>query len=124
MRSVVGVAALLGMLGGLFSSLVLTATGQPLLEDALVIEESRRDPDAPVLDELVSRDVQRGIGRFGAYALAGAAFGVFFAVAFVALRRRVPDPFRRALVTGGAGRGGHGVALVEIPPQPAGGRRP
>ena len=100
LRSVVAAAVLFGILGGLLSSLVLTATGEPVLEDALVIEQSRRDPNAPVLDELVSRDVQRGAGRFAAYAVGGAGFGLLFGVAFVALRRRLPDPFRRALVTG------------------------
>lgn len=48
----------------------------------------------------MSRDVQRGPGRFGAYALAGAAFGLMFGVAFLALRRSYPDPLRRALVAG------------------------
>ena len=119
LRRVVGVAVLFGLLGGVFSSLVLTATGEPVLEDALVIERSREDPTAPVLDEVVSRGVQRGPGRIAAYALAGAAFGILFGVAFVALRRRVSDPFRRASITGAILAGAITVSpWLKYPPNP------
>lgn len=116
---VVAVAVLAGVLGGLLSSLVLTVTGEPVLEDALVIEQSRRDPNAAVLDEVVPRDVQRGAGRIAAYAVAGGAFGILFGVAFVALKRRVADPFRRAAVAAAILAGAITVSpWFKYPPNP------
>jgi predicted cobalt transporter CbtA len=97
------VAVLVGVVAGLASALLLTATGEPLIREAIAIEESRHEgePAGGHADpELVSRSVQSGVGLFAALGLAGAAFGVLFALAFWGLRSGRPDPFRRALVAG------------------------
>lgn len=107
LRSVLGMAVLVGLLAGLASALLLTAIGEPLIRDAIAIEEARAAASASVPGsghggepELVSRSTQSGFGLFAALGLSGAAFGVLFALAFWGLRAARPDPFRRALVAG------------------------
>lgn len=100
--SIVIGAVLTGLIAGLFAALFLTVTAEPSVEEAIRLEESRAAPTegSPVADaeEIVSRDVQKGVGLFAAYGLAGAGFGLLFAGAFVAFRR----PFVAGAVLGGA----------------------
>ncbi|MFP5373248.1 MAG: CbtA family protein, partial [Actinomycetes bacterium] len=104
LRSVALAAVLVGVLAGLSSALLLTAIGEPLIRDAIAIEEAQQDAasgsDHPAEPELVSRSLQRGVGLFAGLALSGAAFGLLFALAFWGLRAGRPDPFRRALLAG------------------------
>ena len=69
----------------------------------------------------MSRDVQKGIGLFAAYAVTGTGFGLLCAVAFgaTATRRRWPDPFHRALLCGVGLAGAFTVSpWVKYPPNP------
>jgi Probable cobalt transporter subunit (CbtA). len=99
-------AMLVGVVAGLGSAAFLSLTGEPSIEDAIDIEEANAAKEAEHLgaghEEApeVSREVQRGAGLFGAYALIGAAFGALFGVTFLALRKRVSRVFPRALVSG------------------------
>jgi predicted cobalt transporter CbtA len=129
LRSVLAAAVLLGIAGGVAASVLDTVTAEPSIEAAIRIEESHQAPGgphepggpgvSPVQKEMVSRSTQRGVGRFGAYALAGAAFGVIFGVAFFALRRRHPDAFTRALLVGAILAGTLTVSpWLKYPPNP------
>lgn len=124
LRSVIGVAVLVGIVAGLTSALLLTATGEPLVRAAIAIEEARNAGPAagratPGEPELVSREVQSGVGLFAALGLSGAAFGLLFALAFWGLRTGRPDPFRRALVAGALLFGSLSVApWLKYPPNP------
>ncbi len=129
-------AVLLGVLAGLVSAAFLSVTGEPSIEDAIAIEEANAAQGAdhtgatgldqeglgsPGHEEApeVSRDVQRGVGLFGAYALAGAAFGALFGVTFLALRKRIPRLPSRALVAGAVLAGAITVSpWLKYPPNP------
>lgn len=128
-RAVVAGAVLLGMMAGLVAALFLTVTGEPRIEDAIRIEEAAVGAEADLHataghdhggdEPLVSRAVQRGPGLFGAYALSGAGFGLFFSMAFLTLGRGRPDVFRRALVAGVVLAGAFTVApWLKYPPNP------
>lgn len=109
--SIVAGAVLAGFVAGLFAALMLTVTAEPSIEEAIKLEQSRAAPNAEHADVIVSRGVQKSIGLFGAYALAGAGFGLLFAAAFVA--------FRRPLVAGAVLAGGLTVApWLKYPPNP------
>jgi predicted cobalt transporter CbtA len=120
-------AVVLGVLAGLLSAVFLSITGEPSIEDAIAIEAANA---AKAEDHVgatgheseepeVSREVQRGAGLFGAYALAGAAFGALFGVAYLGLRKRIPRPLSRALVTGTILAGAITVSpWLKYPPNP------
>jgi len=99
-------AVVAGLLAGLLSSVLLTFTAEPVIDRAIALEESHHGtpaPGEPEEPEVVSRTQQKGFGRFAAYGLGGAAYGVLFGIAFLSLRRR-PGPdngFRHALLAGG-----------------------
>ena len=117
--SVVAGAVVLGLLAGLVAALLLTVTAEPSIADAIRIEQARAAPNAPHEKPEVSRGVQKGVGLFAAYALAGAAFGLLFAAAFVVTRGGQPDPFRRALVAGAILAGTLTVSpWLKYPPNP------
>lgn len=121
--SAVAGAVAFGVLAGLVSAVFLSATGEPAIEDAIAIEEAAAEAGgAPVghdQEPEVSRSAQRGAGLFGAYGLTGAAFGAFFAVAFLALRRRLPASLPRALVAGAVLAGGVTISpWLKYPPNP------
>ena len=119
LNSVLAAAVLFGILGGLAASVLDTVTAEPSIEDAIRIEESHQAPGAPHEKELVSRATQKGVGRFGAYALAGAAFGIMFGVANFALRRRHPGVFSRAVLVGTVLAGAITVSpWLKYPPNP------
>ncbi|MGH8974405.1 MAG: CbtA family protein [Acidimicrobiia bacterium] len=118
-------AVVIGVLAGLVSAAFLSITGEPSIEDAIAIEEANAraadhtgatgHEEAPE----VSREVQRGPGLFGAYALAGAAFGALFGVTFLGLRKRLPDLVTRALVVGAVLAGAITVSpWLKYPPNP------
>ena len=118
-------ALVIGLLAGLVSAAFLALTGEPSIEDAIAIEEANA---AQATDHLgatgheepeVSREVQRGAGLFGAYALTGAAFGAFFGITFLGLRKRLPDPVTRALVAGAVLAGAVTISpWLKYPPNP------
>ncbi len=104
LRSVIALALFVGVLAGLASAVLYTVVGEPLVRDAIAIEQARDAaaavPGQPGEPELITRSVQSGIGLFAALGLSGAAFGLLFALAFWGLRGGRPDPFGRALVAG------------------------
>ena len=115
---------LLGAFAGLVASVFLTVSGEPPIREAIAIEESRADPAAVVEPELVSRQQQSGVGRFAAYAIGGAAYGLLFGVAFFAMQGQ-PNPFRRALVAGSVLAGTMTlVPFLKYPPNPPAVGRP
>jgi predicted cobalt transporter CbtA len=124
--SVVAGAVLLGILAGLVSAAFLSITGEPSIEDAIAIEEANAAKAAEHTGATgheeapeVSRGAQKGPGLFGAYGLAGAAFGALFGVTFIALRRRVPRLLSRALVAGAVLGGAITVSpWLKYPPNP------
>jgi predicted cobalt transporter CbtA len=134
--SVVAGAVVVGIVAGLVSAVFLSITGEPSIEDAIAIEvanaaeatehtgatgpgrEGLGNPGHEEAPE-VSRSVQRGPGLFGAYGLAGAAFGALFGATFIGLRRRVPHLLSRALVTGAVLGGAITVSpWLKYPPNP------
>jgi hypothetical protein len=122
MNAVLG-AVLLGAFAGIVASLFLTVTGELPIKQAIAIEKSHTDPNAHE-DELVSRSAQSGPGRFAAYAVGGAAYGLLFGVAFVGMVGQ-PNPFRRALVAGAVLAGTLTlVPFLKYPPNPPSVGRP
>jgi predicted cobalt transporter CbtA len=124
LRSVLAVAVLVGVLAGLGSALLQTAIGEPLIRDAIAIEEAHEAATGPAgghaaEPDLVSRGTQSGIGLFAGLGLAGAAFGVLLGLAFWGLRAGRPDPFRRAVVAGAMLCGSLTLApWLKYPPNP------
>lgn len=125
LRSLVAAAALTGVLAGLAAATFASVAGEPLIGDAIAIEEAdaaaHPEPAASGHDEeaSVSRRDQRGAGLFGAYALTGAAFGVLLALTAYGLRRGRPDAGRRLLVAGAVLAGAFTVApWLKYPPNP------
>ncbi len=117
--SVAAAAILAGLVAGLVAALFLTVAGEPAIEAAIRIEEARADPASDHGDEVVSRDVQRGVGLFVAYGVTGAGFGLLFATAFAAQRRGGVDPLRRSLVAGAVLAGALTVSpWLKYPPNP------
>ena len=116
-------AVIAGVLAGLVASVLLTFTAEPVIDQAIAVEESRRRAveahNAAAEPELVARSEQKGAGRFAAYGLGGAAYGVIFGTAFLALRRRPGDAFGRALLAGALVAGAFTVMpFIKYPPNP------
>lgn len=120
-------AVVAGALAGLVASVLLTFTAEPVIDRAIALEESRHaaadlngaEHNATAEPELVSRSEQKGVGRFAAYGLGGAAYGVIFGVAFLSLRRHPGDAFRRALLAGALVAGAFTVMpFLKYPPNP------
>jgi predicted cobalt transporter CbtA len=135
-------AVIAGVLAGLVASVLLTFTAEPVIDQAIALEESHHaaeahsggSPASPEADnaaaepELVSRSEQKGFGRFAAYGLGGAAYGVIFGVAFLCIRplRRptagahaADDTWRRALLAGALMAGAFTVMpFLKYPPNP------
>ena len=102
-------AVLAGMLAGALASVLLTFTAEPVIDQAIALEESRptvEEPGEAAEPEIVSRSEQKGFGRVTGYALGGGAYGVLFGIAFLSLRRRAAGPaggrdaFRHSLLAG------------------------
>lgn len=121
-------AVLAGVVAGLVASVLLTFTAEPVIDQAIALEDSRpaaAEPDAAAEPELVSRSEQKGFGRIAAYGLGGAAYGVLFGIAFLALRRRPVSAaggggaFRHALLAGALLAGAFTVMpFLKYPPNP------
>jgi predicted cobalt transporter CbtA len=122
-------AVVAGLLAGLVASVLLTFTAEPVIDQAIALEESAHaaaahDPNEAAEPELVSRSRQKGVGRFAAYGLGGAAYGVLFGIAFLVLRRRPAGAgpggaLRHALVAGALMAGAFTVMpFVKYPPNP------
>lgn len=123
-------AVLAGMLAGLVASVLLTFTAEPVVDQAIALEEARHAaephaPGAPEEPEVVARGDQKGVGRFAAYSLGGGAYGVLFGITFLALRRRrdgttgPADAFRRSLLAGAFMAGAFTVMpFLKYPPNP------
>jgi predicted cobalt transporter CbtA len=118
-----------GILAGFVASILLTFTAEPVIDQAIALEEAHHAaephaPGAPEEPEIVSRADQKGVGRFAAYSLGGGAYGVLFAIAFLALRRRdgktrPADAFRRSLTAGAFMAGAFTVMpFIKYPPNP------
>jgi predicted cobalt transporter CbtA len=109
-RTIVVAALLIGVLAGLGGAVFHTVATEPRVDDAIAIEEAAAEADhaaaggeAEAGDEeevSVSRSDQKGAGLFLAYALTGAAFGLFLAITSMSLRTTTGGPFRRVAVSG------------------------
>jgi predicted cobalt transporter CbtA len=113
-RAVVGWAVLVGLVAGLLAATYFRIAGEPLIDEAIAIEEASEASAEPGGDDAghpageehtddsveISRGTQRGAGLFGAYAVFGMVFGLLISVAALSLRGRWLDPFRRVLVAG------------------------
>jgi predicted cobalt transporter CbtA len=122
-------AVVAGHQARLQATVLLTFTAEPVIDQAIAIEESHHaaephEPGAPEEPEIVSRSDQKGFGRFAAYSLGGAAYGVLFGITFLALRRRKgssapDDAFRRSLLAGAFMAGAFTVMpFIKYPPNP------
>ncbi len=123
LRSVLALALLVGAFAGLASATLHTVIGEPLVRDAIAIEEARDAatavPGHSPEPELISRSTQSGLGLFASLGLAGAAFGLLFALTFWGLRSLRPEPFGRALVAGSGLFGSLILApWLKYPPNP------
>jgi predicted cobalt transporter CbtA len=118
-----------GILAGFVASILLTFTAEPVIDQAIALEEAHHAaephaPGAPEEPEVVSRADQKGVGRFAAYSLGGGAYGVLFGITFLALRRRdgktnPADAFRRSLLAGAFMAGAFTVVpFIKYPPNP------
>lgn len=127
--SVIVGAVLAGMLAGFVASVLLTFTAEPIVDQAIALEEAQHAaephaPGAPEEPEVVARSEQKGVGRFAAYSLGGGAYGVLFGIAFLALRRKdgktsPADAFRRSLLAGAFMAGAFTVMpFLKYPPNP------
>jgi predicted cobalt transporter CbtA len=127
-RTIVVAALLIGALAGLGGAIFHSIVTEPRVDDAIAIEEAAAqaapmtatghaegDDDEPA----VSRNDQKGAGLFAAYALTGAAFGLFLAITSLSLRTTTGGPFRRVAVSGGILAGAITVApWLKYPPNP------
>jgi predicted cobalt transporter CbtA len=106
-RAVVGWAVLAGLVAGLLAATYFRIAGEPLIDEAIAIEEATAAEAPPTEEEHaddsveISRSTQRGAGLFGAYAIIGMVFGLLLSVAALSLRGRWLVPFRRVLLAGG-----------------------
>lgn len=80
--------ALAGAAGGLASALVLLLLGERTVSRAIALEHQRSAAAGETVHEMFSRHVQLAGGALGT-AIAGVAFGVLFAVVYVAVRHRL-----------------------------------
>ena len=122
-------AVVAGILAGFVASVLLTFTAEPVIDQAIALEEAHHAsephaPGAPEEPEIVARSDQKGFGRFAAYTLGGGAYGVLFGIAFLALRRRTgtsapDDAFRRSLLAGGFMAAAFTIVpFIKYPPNP------
>ncbi|HET6775283.1 MAG TPA: CbtA family protein [Acidimicrobiales bacterium] len=128
-RTIVVAAVVLGAVAGLAGAVFHSVATEPRIDEAIAIEEAAAEaaPTEPGADHAdgddedvsVSRGDQRGVGLFAAYALTGAAFGLFLAIASLSLRTTTGGPFRRVAVSGAILAGAVSVApWLKYPPNP------
>ena len=119
-RRLLPAAVAIGLAAGLAAGVFFSILGEPLIDDAIAIEEERAAAEHPQDEGApeVSRSVQRGWGLFGATLLGGAGFGLLAAVSFAGFRNQA-DPFRRALLAVGVLAGSFTVVpWLKYPPNP------
>jgi putative cobalt transporter subunit CbtA len=127
---------LLGVLAGLLCFGFLELAGERSVEQAIAFESQHEKPATPAAahthpgaaapkeepqPELVSREVQGGIGLFVAVTVYSAAFGGFFAVAFAFAYGRMADLPPRATAAMLAALGFvsvYVVPFIKYPPNP------
>jgi predicted cobalt transporter CbtA len=100
-RTVIVGALLAGVVAGLFAATFHRIVSEPLVDQAIGIEDanSAKDVHHAAEPEQVTRSDQRGAGLFIGYSLIGAAYGMFVALTALALRGGAwLDPFRRIAV--------------------------
>jgi predicted cobalt transporter CbtA len=126
-RTIVLAALLIGVLAGLAGAVFHTVATEPRVDDAIAIEEAAAEADHAMSggeaddgeEVSVSRSDQKGAGLFLAYALTGAAFGLFLAITSLSLRTTTGGPFRRVAVSGLVLAGAITVApWLKYPPNP------
>jgi predicted cobalt transporter CbtA len=121
-RTIVLAAVLIGVLAGLAGAVFHTVATEPRIDEAIAIEEAQAPAgghDAGGDEAVVSRRDQKGAGLFLAYALTGAAFGLFLAIASLSIRTTTGGPFRRVVVAGSILAGAVTVApWLKYPPNP------
>jgi predicted cobalt transporter CbtA len=127
-RTIVLAALLIGVLAGLVGATYASFVTEPRVNDAIAIEDRRlaamtpeERAQAETVSDMatVSRGDQRGPGLFAAYAVAGAAFGLFLAVTALSLRTTFGGPFRRVALAGLILAGAMTVApWLKYPPNP------
>ena len=126
-RTIVVTAVLLGALAGLAGAAFHSVATEPRIDEAIAIEEAEAAAAGPGADHdgddgeevTVSRSDQRGAGLFAAYALTGAAFGLFLAITSLSLRTTTGGPFRRVAVSGAILAGAVSLApWLKYPPNP------
>jgi predicted cobalt transporter CbtA len=120
------VAALVcGLAAGLLAAVYASVIGEPLVDQAIAIEEATAAAQADGHDDVghpageehgddsieVSRPTQKGVGLFAAYGLFGAACGLLLAAAALSLRGPWLDPFRRVVIAGAI----LGTAITAVP---------
>lgn len=127
--AVVIAALISGLLAGVVASVLLSFTAEPVIDQAIRLEESHHTPNEAVELEIVSRSAQKGVGRSAAYTLGGAGYAVLFSITFLSLRRRSADgapsspvdTFRRALLAGSLMAGAFTILpFIKYPPNPPG----
>lgn len=124
-RTIVAAALLVGVLAGLVGAVFHTVATEPRIDDAIALEEAAAEATGTAdgagdEDEVfVSRRDQRGAGLYLAYALTGAVFGLFLAVASMTLRTTTGGPFGRVVASGLVLAGAVTVApWLKYPPNP------
>jgi predicted cobalt transporter CbtA len=126
-RTIVLAALFIGVLAGLAGAVFHTVATEPRVDDAIAIEEAAAEADQTMAggeehdgeEVSVSRSDQKGAGLFLAYALTGAAFGLFLAITSLSLRTTTGGPFRRVAVSGLVLAGAITVApWLKYPPNP------
>lgn len=108
-RTIVLAALLVGALAGLVGAAYASVVTEPRVDDAIALEDRRlarmtpeERAEAHTVSDIatVSRHDQSGPGLVAAYAVAGAAFGLFLAVTSLSLRTTFGGPFRRVALSG------------------------
>jgi predicted cobalt transporter CbtA len=107
-RTIVVAALLVGVLAGLVGAVFHSVATEPRIDDAIALEEAAAEAagtadaagDEDEDEVVVSRRDQRGAGLYLAYALTGAVFGLFLAVASMTLRTTTGGPFGRVVTSG------------------------
>jgi hypothetical protein len=126
-RTIVVAAVLIGALSGLAGAVFHSVATEPRIDEAIALEEAAAaaapaDPSAGHSDGdevSVSRNDQKGAGLFAAFALTGAAFGLFLGITSLSLRTTTGGPFRRVWVSGAVLAGAITVApWLKYPPNP------
>lgn len=93
-----------GACGGLVAAGFASVAGEPAVDQAIAVEQSKIPAGTPAEPALVSRDIQKSVGLVTATVTYGLAIGGVFALVFALVYGRVADaaPSRTALWLAGA----------------------